>query len=286
MSDWPEMQTEALQIWNNIAGFWDAYMGDGGNDFHNELIKPTVTELLQPGPGMKILELGCGAGLYTRYLDELGAAVVATDGSSVFLEIAQKRNAGNRAVFAALDVTLQAHWDAMHAAHPVFDALVCNMMFMDVAQVSIMCRNAARILKPGGVWVISLMHPCFGTSDMCFVAEQDDTRQRNCIKIYRYTHVEPFKGYGIRSQPEQHYYFHRPLHVVLGSLFACGLVVNGLEEPAFVPDAQGFQPLSYRSMPEISPALVIRALKPQAWQEEASAQAQDVDRNESERAGG
>ncbi len=264
MKDWPEANDGALQIWNNIASFWDAYMGDQGNAFHNRLIRPTVTRLLQPAPGMKILELGCGAGLYARDLHALGAEVVATDGSVQFLDIAHKRNRHTTIQFQELDVTRQAHWDRIHAAHPAFDAVVCNMMFMDVACVSVMCANVFRLLKPGMNWVFSLMHPCFNTSDMQLVAEQAEMQQRNAVKVYRYLNVEPFKGYGIRTQPEQHIYFHRPLQDVMGALFGVGLVVTGFTEPAFRthPDEHAFEPLSFGSMPDIPPALVIRAQKP------------------------
>lgn len=264
MKDWPKASDDALQIWNHIAGFWDSYMGDQGNDFHNQLIRPTVTQLLQPTPGMKILELGCGAGLYARDLDALGAEVVATDGSTAFLDIARNRNRNTPITFQELDVTRQAHWDRLQVDHPAFDAVVCNMMFMDVACVSIMCANVFRLLRPGRSWVLSLMHPCFNTSDMQIVAEQSETERRNAIKVYRYLNVEPFKGYGIRQQPERHIYFHRPLQDVLGALFEAGLVVTGFVEPAFKgnPDDRAFEPLSFGSMPDIPPAIVIRAQKP------------------------
>ncbi len=263
MTEWPDLSAGALHIWNNIAEFWDSYMGDQGNNFHNQLIRPTVTQLLQPVPGMKILELGCGAGLYARDLEALQAEVIATDGSARFLDIARQRHQATSIVFQELDVTCQEHWDRLQAAHPTFDAVVCNMMFMDVASIDLMCTRVSQLLRPDGVWVISLMHPCFNTADMQLVAEQTETRRRNAIKVYRYLHVEPFLGYGIRTQPEQHMYFHRPLQDILGTLFRVGLVVNGFVEPAFPAnlDPSMFQPLSFGSMPDIPPAVVIRALK-------------------------
>lgn len=261
VSDWPALRAEALRIWNDIAADWDAYMGDAGNDFHNQLIKPAVTRLLRPGPAMKILELGCGAGLYARDMEAMGADVVATDGSVAFLRIARQRNAGNRVQFAELDVTAQAHWDALRARHPSFDGAVANMVVMDVPDFSVMCRNMARALRPGGVWVFSLMHPCFSSPEIGFVAERSGSERqaRNGVTIYRYLDVEPYRGYGIRSQPERHYYFHRPLHVIVQALAACGFALNGMEEPAFAADGNEGQPLSWSSMPHIPPAMILRA---------------------------
>lgn len=262
MSEWPALREEALAIWNENAEFWDAYMGDQGNDFHNELIRPAVNRLLRPRPGMRILELACGAGLYCRELDGYGARVLATDGSAVFLDIARKRNAGNRVEFAELDVTRQAHWTRLRARAADFDAVVCNMMYMDVPCVEVMTRNVAEMLVPGGVWVFSLMHPCFSSAEVNFVSERGETWQRNCVKVYRYSRVEPFHGRGILGQPHLQYYFHRPLETIVGSLVRAGLVVNGLEEPAFASKDAEFEAMSFRSMPEIPPAMIIRALKP------------------------
>ena len=258
--DWPEHGADALAIWERIAGSWDAYMGDRGNDFHNLLVRPVAMRLLQPIGGRRILELGCGAGLFTRDLVQAGAEVVATDGAGSFVDIAARRNPGCEVL--RLDVTNEEDWAALHLRHARFDAVVCNMMFMDVAVVDLMCREVARLLRPGGVWVISQQHPCFMTSDAELVAEQDATGQRNSVKVRRYLNVEPYRAHGIRTQPETHYYFHRPLEAIVGHLTAAGLVINGLVEPSFPATAQPFQPLSLGSMPDIPPVLFVRALKP------------------------
>lgn len=257
---WPEYNRDALAVWERIAECWDAYMGDRGNDFHNVLVRPVAMQLLQPVRGRKILELGCGAGLYTRDLLRAGADIVATDGAEAFVNIAARRNPDCEVL--RLDVTSEEDWTGLHRRHKQFDAVVCNMLFMDVAVVDLMCRQVASLLRSGGVWVISQQHPCFVTPDAELVAAQGIAGQRNSVMVHRYLNVEPYKAGGIRTQPETHYYFHRPLQTIVGHLVAAGLVVNGLVEPSFPPTAEPFQPLSYGSMPDIPPVLFLRALKP------------------------
>lgn len=70
---------ETLAIWNANAAYWDNRMGDTGNDFVNELIRPAVTHLLAPQPSERVLDIACGNGLYPRRLAALGAEVVAFD---------------------------------------------------------------------------------------------------------------------------------------------------------------------------------------------------------------
>ena len=53
------------------------------------------------------------------------------------------------------------------------------------------------------------------------------------VRVRQYRSVSPQKGIGIAGQPQPHYYFHRPLHALLGACFAAGVMLDGLEEPAF-----------------------------------------------------
>jgi len=48
------------------AAFWDRHMGDGGNDFHRELVAPAAERLLGPVAGQTMLEIACGSGLFAR----------------------------------------------------------------------------------------------------------------------------------------------------------------------------------------------------------------------------
>lgn len=61
---------ESKAIWNQNAEFWDCAMGDESNDFHREVVRPKVTELLNPDPTDYILDIACGNGNYSAYLAE------------------------------------------------------------------------------------------------------------------------------------------------------------------------------------------------------------------------
>ena len=39
---------ESKKIWEKNAQFWDNAMGDESNEFHREVVRPKVTELLSP----------------------------------------------------------------------------------------------------------------------------------------------------------------------------------------------------------------------------------------------
>ena len=48
---------ESKKIWEENAQFWDNAMGDESNEFHREVVRPKVTELLSPNPADYILDV-------------------------------------------------------------------------------------------------------------------------------------------------------------------------------------------------------------------------------------
>lgn len=82
---------ESKKNWEENAQFWDNAMGDESNEFHREVVRPKVTELLSPNPADYILDIACGNGNYSSYLAQRGASVVAFDYSKKMIELAKRR---------------------------------------------------------------------------------------------------------------------------------------------------------------------------------------------------
>ena len=78
------------------------------------------------------------------------------------------------------------------------------------------------------------------------------------VKVWSYLTPEARKTEGIIGQPEPQYYFHRPLHVLLGAGFRAGFVVDALEEPAFAAKETESAGLRWIDLSEIPPVMVVR----------------------------
>ena len=85
---------ESKKIWEENAQFWDNAMGDESNEFHREVVRPKVTELLSPNPADYILDIACGNGNYSSYLAQRGASVVAFDYSKNHAGFAASHHGG------------------------------------------------------------------------------------------------------------------------------------------------------------------------------------------------
>ncbi|EHO51307.1 hypothetical protein HMPREF9099_02043 [Lachnospiraceae bacterium oral taxon 082 str. F0431] len=59
---------ESKKIWEKNAQFWDDAMGDESNEFHREVVRPKVTELLSPDPSDYIWILRAAMEIILRIL--------------------------------------------------------------------------------------------------------------------------------------------------------------------------------------------------------------------------
>jgi 2-polyprenyl-3-methyl-5-hydroxy-6-metoxy-1,4-benzoquinol methylase len=258
--DHPELNQPNQTIWDENATWWDEQIGEG-NVFQNRLIGPATERLLNVRPGQAILDLACGNGVFSRRLAALGAHVTACDFSPTFLERAKARSAAvaDRIEYRLADLTDKEQLRALGAGG--YDAAVCNMALMDMASISPLLQALRTLLKPTGSFVFSVLHPCFNTTACTMLAEQVDEdgvlRTYPSVRVRRYLGLGPTKGVGIAGQPQPHFYFNRPLSVLLSACFGAGFVMDGLEEPAFGP-VDSPRPLAWESLPDIPPVLVVR----------------------------
>lgn len=249
------------EIWDRKAAFWDERMGEG-NGFQRHLVGPATERLLAIRPGETVADLCCGNGVFARRLAELGATVVAADFSPRFIELARARPSAHagRIDYRVADATDEAQLLALGAGR--FDAVVCNMALMDMPTITPLLRAVSRLLAPGGRFVFAVPHPCFNNNETRMVLEQEDRQgtpsERYAVQVANYLHQPPTLGMGMPGEPTPHYYFHRPLHELLGACFAAGLVLDGIEEPAFDPELPRAAILSWAALRGIPPVFAAR----------------------------
>jgi 2-polyprenyl-3-methyl-5-hydroxy-6-metoxy-1,4-benzoquinol methylase len=254
---------ETRQAWNENAAFWDERMGEG-NDFVEVLVWPATERLLELQAGERVLDIACGNGLTSRRLAAMGATVVAFDFSEEMIGHARQRTTewDDRIAYHVLDATDRTALLALGEGQ--FDAALCQMALFDMAEIEPLLGVLPRLLRPGGRFVFSVIHPCFNSAKVVQVAEQEDRDGEivtsYAVKVSGYMTPKVSHGAAIAGQPRAQLYFHRPLQVLLGTGLQAGFVIDGLEERAFPADhPTGRNPLAWGgNFSEIPPVAVVR----------------------------
>ena len=115
-----------------------------------------VLELLDPQPGERILDLGCGDGELTKILRDRGCETVGIDLSAEFIAVARK---------LGLDVREQ---DARELDfYEEFDAVFSNAVLHWIGEADPVIENVYRALRTGGRFVGE-----FGGCGNCQVIEE------------------------------------------------------------------------------------------------------------------
>jgi SAM-dependent methyltransferase len=128
-------------------------------------LKPEELDALQRSLGRgsgRCLDVGCGTGLATAAVAELGWSAVGIDLSEDMLETARGRG---------LEV-VRGSADALPFADETFDAAVSIWTHSDLDDFSVAIREIARVLRPDAPLVYIGGHPCFvGPHSLFLVAE-------------------------------------------------------------------------------------------------------------------
>jgi trans-aconitate methyltransferase len=144
-----------IQTWNS-----EAY--EKNARFVSDLGAP-VLELLAPKPGEHILDVGCGDGVLTRTIADLGCSVVGIDSSPDFIASARERG---------LDVIERDAYD-MEFDH-CFDAAFSNAALHWMKDADRVIARVANALRPKGRFVAEMGgHNCVKTIESALIEELD-----------------------------------------------------------------------------------------------------------------
>ncbi len=144
---------------NQINQTWKAEGYARNARFVSDLGAP-VLELLAPGRGERILDLGCGDGVLTEKLVAAGAEVVAVDGAPDMIAAAKKRGLDARLMRAE---QLEFHRE--------FDAVFSNAAMHWMNDADAVIAGVKRALRPGGRFVAEFGgHGCVAAITVALMA--------------------------------------------------------------------------------------------------------------------
>jgi 2-polyprenyl-3-methyl-5-hydroxy-6-metoxy-1,4-benzoquinol methylase len=209
--------------YDDIAEWYDAWVHAGsllGDPFFGP-----VDPLLGDLAGQRICDLACGQGRVARYLAASAAHVVGVDLSGKLLAIAQRYESATPNGISYLRADAQG---SVAIRDAVFDGVICHMALMDIPDLTATIRGAARLLRPGGWFIFSVLHPCYNTPTS---GEGTDRYGALCRTINGYWTEGYWRSDDRPGPPGQIGAYHRTLSTYLNTLLSAGFALEHLSEP-------------------------------------------------------
>jgi ubiquinone/menaquinone biosynthesis C-methylase UbiE len=145
----------------DIAAYYDRFAESfhasrlAGEKLFNESIEmPATFEALGSiRDGLRLLDLGCGSGIYARIFAEQGAQITAIDISQGMLKLAKSYTKG-------FDIDYRhVSFENFEAAESTFDLILGSFMLGYFVDLGAAFRKVRRLLKPRGIAAVSGLHP-------------------------------------------------------------------------------------------------------------------------------
>ncbi len=210
--------------WSAVAGWYDALVGDGGSEFHREVVLPGTLRLLGVSPGDAVLDVACGQGVLCRVLDRGGVRATGVDAAADLIDAARRRGP-EEIEYRVGDARELGFLPENH-----FDAAACVLAIQNVHPVRPVFEGAARALKAGGRLVVVMMHPAFRGPKASSWGWEGNAVQYRRVDRYLTPRKEPIVTHPGKEENTFTWTFHKPISAYVKALRQAGLLVDAMEE--------------------------------------------------------
>ena len=231
----------ALDAYESLAESYAAVVDTKPHNAYYE--RPATLSLLPDVKNKRVLDAGCGPGVYSEWLVERGAEVVAVDASPKMVELTRQR------LGSAVDVR-QADLSKPLAflKNSSFDIVLSPLVLEYVEDWSVPFAEFYRILRPAGHFVFSVTHPLF---DYVYYKSNN----------YYETELVGVDWKGFENVRVHMPSFRRSLGVMLNPLFEAGFRLEKIIEPKPTEEFKAADPKHYEELSQQPCFICFRAAK-------------------------
>jgi ubiquinone/menaquinone biosynthesis C-methylase UbiE len=212
------------------------------SDYNAHYDRPAVLAALGPVEGLRVLDAACGPGFYLASLLSSGALASGFDASLAMVELARAR------VGSAAPVEVARLGEALPYRSDSFDAAICALAIHYVDDRLAAFAELHRVLRPGGLLVISTQHPTTdwlrkGGSYFAIQHETDDWKLAS-------------------GATQQVTFWREPLQSLCDAAADAGFLIARVIEPRPAESMRELSPRNYEKLTTEPAFLLLKLLKP------------------------
>lgn len=241
-----------------VADWYDRLVGDEGSEYQRHVVHPGVLRLLGPQKGEAIIDVACGQGALARLLHERGAEVTGVDAAADLI-IAARRRGPDPIRYHVADAR-----ELSFLAENSFAAAACVLAIQNIHPIQPVFEGVARLLRPGGRFVVAMMHPAFRSpKETKWGWDAEAGVQFRRVDRYLLPRKSPIVTHPGKTPDIYTWTFHRPIGAYVKAMRNAGLLVDALEEWAShkVSESHGRGAAENAARKEIPMFLALRGIQ-------------------------
>jgi SAM-dependent methyltransferase len=218
--------------WGGVADWYGDHI-EGDDTYHAQVVAPNIVRLVAPTNGMRLLDIGCGEGYFSRLFADAGAIVTGTDISPELIAIAHEKERGKK---QRITYHVAPAEDMACIPDASCDVVTAVLTMQNMEHFNRVCKEVARVLTPHGRVVVVLNHPAFRIpKESSWGWDREDGVPGGGVQYRRVdTYLTPYKA-AIDMHPgaktgDVTYSFHRSLQDHMKGFAKAGLAITRLEE--------------------------------------------------------
>lgn len=202
--------------------------------FYNEYLEmPTTLKVLGNVKGKKILDMGCGTGLYTKIIKKKGAKVKGIDLSEGMIKIAREEVPGVEFKVGSAE--------KLPYKNKEFDIVLAALMMEYFSSWNKVLKEVKRVLKPNGLFIFSTGNPVVNTLHRFYYKG----RKFREIKDYFKEGVR-VREWELKDGTVNMKWYHRTYGTIIKSLVRHGFEIIDYEDAKPLKKSKKYFPEDYK----------------------------------------
>ncbi len=243
--------------WEQQGKWYNKLVGPKGHYYHEHVVLPGVNRLLALKKDSKVLDVGCGQGIFGKSIPS-EMSYIGLDLSQSLIQFAKQADRSSHHTYVVADVTKPFPTPSQQFTHAV-----AILSLQNIEQVDQTIKEVANALKTAGKFVFVINHPSFRIPKQSgWGIREENKLQYRYVQAYMSSMKIPITMHPGDRPSEITWSFHRPLSYYSQLLKAHGFMIEAIEE--WVSDKVSVGPAAKsenRARNEIPLFMAISAIK-------------------------